>query len=68
MVRLLAPELTFFLGCPSLQPASAQARDSPLSQLERVTVWRQGAAGKMLLLPIMCVELGGHNSTTDGGK
>lgn len=68
MFRLLAPELTFFPGCPSLLPASAQARGSPLSRLDRLTVWRQGTAGKMVLLPIMCLELGGHNSTAEGGK
>lgn len=59
---------TFLPGSPSLQSVSAQTRGSPLSGHGRVTVWRQGAAGRMLLLPVMCPVLGGRNRTTDGRK
>lgn len=57
-----------FRAAPPCKPASAQAHGSQLSRLDRLTLWRQGSAGKMVLLPIMCLELGGHNSTADGGK
>lgn len=55
-------------AAPPWKSLSAQTRGSSLSGQGRLTVWRRGAAGRMLLSPVMCLSPGGRNWTIGSKK